>query len=181
MSERLRRIFTARSQALQGGPLVAELASLLELTDLQRDLGTALDESSLPVRILVDRTDEGFEHDAVGIGLVAGLARATIEFSRRSNDVRAILFLRDNIFRCLRRDDPDFSKDLEGQDVRLHWDEHALLSLVALRLRASRGWAGNDRDVLESVCGTSAATHGRFQAMSSNDLVSPPGPDHALK
>ncbi len=57
--------------------------------------------------------------------------------AQRDECIRPALFLRDNIFRSLAKVDPDYSRDLEGQVIRLHWDEAQLFYLVCKRLRVA--------------------------------------------
>lgn len=45
------------------------------------------------------------------------------------------MFLRDNIYRTIAKIDPDFSRQVEGQVIRLHWDEYHLLNLIVKRIR----------------------------------------------
>jgi len=45
------------------------------------------------------------------------------------------MFLRDNIFRAISKHDADYSRQIEGQAIRLHWDEYHLLNLTANRVR----------------------------------------------
>lgn len=89
------------------------------------------------VVILMDRLDEGYEPDAIGIGIIAGLAYAAIELNQKTELVRPIIFLRDNIFRALAKEDPDYSRNIEGQAIRLHWDWAQLLLLAATRMKIS--------------------------------------------
>jgi hypothetical protein len=46
-------------------------------------------------------------------------------------------FLRDNIFRSLSKEDPDYSRNIEGQVIRLHWDWAQLLMLSAKRMKVA--------------------------------------------
>jgi hypothetical protein len=87
----------------------------------------------------MDRLDEGYEPDAIGIGIITGLAYASIELNKRSARVRPVIFLRDNIYRALAKEDPDYSRNIEGQVIRLHWDWAQLLLLAASRMRVSFG------------------------------------------
>ena len=43
------------------------------------------------------------------------------------------------MLRALAHYDGDFARHIEGNIMRLHWDENSLLSLVAARLRAALG------------------------------------------
>ncbi|HDR1798403.1 TPA: ATP-binding protein, partial [Pasteurella multocida] len=89
------------------------------------------------VIILMDKLDEGYEPDNIGIGIIAGFAYAVIELNQRTEYIRPIIFLRDNIFRALSKEDPDYSRNIEGQVIRLHWDWSQLLKLATQRMRVS--------------------------------------------
>ncbi|MEH5974559.1 hypothetical protein PO654_26490 [Phytobacter diazotrophicus] len=51
--------------------------------------------------------------------------------------VIAFAFVRDNIHRAISKMDPDFTRNIEGQVLRLHWDEYNLFNLVCNRMRAA--------------------------------------------
>lgn len=48
--------------------------------------------------------------------------------------MRPLLFQRDNIIRSVAKFDPDYTKNIEGEIIRIHWDTHQLLNLVTKRL-----------------------------------------------
>ena len=48
------------------------------------------------------------------------------------------------MFRALAELDGDYTRNIEGNTLRLHWDEESLLHLVALRLRAAFSWKGEN-------------------------------------
>lgn len=114
---------------------IGDLQYKLGLTKLQSELQDILRQSKRTVHIFIDRLDEGFEADEIGVGMIAGIAYATLEINKKIEGIQPILFLRDNIFRSLGRIDPDYSRNLEGEALRLHWDEYLLLNLVAARLK----------------------------------------------
>lgn len=89
------------------------------------------------LRGVVDSLDEGYEPDQIGIGLLDGLINAIIDLNTRFPQLRTIIFLRDNIFRAISKHDPDFSRNIEGQTLRLHWDEYHLFNLVTKRLKVA--------------------------------------------
>lgn len=114
---------------------VSDLARILEIREVEHAISTVLDSTKRSTAILLDRLDEGYEPDAIGIGLVDGLVQAVIDINTKFTNVRAIVFLRDNIFRAVTKHDPDFSRNIEGQVLRLHWDEYGLFNLVTSRLK----------------------------------------------
>ena len=98
-------------------------------------LRTAFTEGNLRCFILVDRLDEGYQHDTIGIGFVDGVIYALSDLDAAVDPVKTVVFLRDNIFRAIAVTDPDFSRNIEGQTLRLHWDTYQLFNLVCNRLR----------------------------------------------
>jgi len=116
---------------------VGDLPGNLELSQVEEKVLSLFDKADRRVVVLMDRLDEGYESDAVGIGMIAGLTYASIELNKRSDLIRPIIFLRDNIYRTLAKEDPDYSRNIEGQVIRLHWDWAQLLTLVTTRIKLS--------------------------------------------
>lgn len=116
---------------------IGDLPINLELASIEDRVLKLVAKSDRRVVILMDRLDEGYEPDKVGIGIIAGLVYAAIELNQKSDLVRPIIFLRDNIFRSLAKEDPDYSRNIEGQVIRLHWDWAQLLLLTATRMKVS--------------------------------------------
>ncbi|MGF6507133.1 P-loop ATPase, Sll1717 family [Paraburkholderia sp. 32] len=114
---------------------VGDLPTNLDLSHIE---GKVLSLTALSDRrfiILMDRLDEGYEPDDIGIGIITGLVYASIELNKRAEKIRPIIFLRDNIYRAVAKEDPDYSRNVEGQEIRLHWDWAQLLLLAASRMR----------------------------------------------
>lgn len=116
---------------------VGDLPGNLDLQRIEERVLSLYVKADRKVVILMDRLDEGYEPDAVGIGIIAGLAYAAIELNKRSELVRPVVFLRDNIYRALAKEDPDYSRNIEGQVIRLHWDWAQLLLVATARLKIS--------------------------------------------
>lgn len=116
---------------------VGDLSGNLNLTALETNVINAIENTGKKVILLMDRLDEGYEPDPVGIGIITGLVYASIELNKKTEFIRPIIFLRDNIYRALAKEDPDYSRNIEGQVMRLHWDWAQLLTLVAARMRLS--------------------------------------------
>ncbi|HHK8230816.1 TPA: ATP-binding protein [Serratia marcescens] len=114
---------------------IGDLQSNLDISIIEDKIIKILDSSDRRVVILMDRLDEGYEPDSIGIGIIAGLAYASIEINKKSDKVRPIVFLRDNIFRALSKEDPDYSRNIEGQVIRLHWEWAQLLILATKRMK----------------------------------------------
>jgi hypothetical protein len=117
--------------------LVGDLANDLQLNVLAEELSGCLDVLGQTVYVLIDRLDEGYESNELSIGLIDGFLHASIEINHNIPSVWAFIFLRDNIFRTIEKFDADYSRQIEGQVIRLHWDEYHLLNLIANRLRAA--------------------------------------------
>jgi hypothetical protein len=117
---------------------LAESAERLKLNQLMAQLREVVGESKKPTAVLVDRLDEGYEPDLLGIGVVDGLVYGTSEFRENLGEGNvALVFLRDNIFRSLQQADNDFSRNIEPRALRLHWDPQELLYMTIGRLRVA--------------------------------------------
>ena len=114
---------------------IGDLPQRLELRRIEDAVGQICDQVKAPIIFLIDKLDEGYEPDTIGIGLVDGLVQAGSDLKTRVPNVRPALFLRDNMFRAVQNMDPDYSRNVEGQVLRLHWDEASLLDFAAARLR----------------------------------------------
>ena len=116
---------------------VAELADSLSLPDVESALQSVLDFLDFTCILLVDRLDEGYEPTEAGVGFVDGAVSAAIHMNQRFEFVWPTLFLRDNMFRTIARWNPDYSRNIEGQVLHLHWKEYDLMNMVCNRLRVA--------------------------------------------
>ena len=116
---------------------IADLSTTLNLTKVENAFAEACKESTTEVLFIVDSLDEGYEPDRQGAGLIDGLVHAAIDIQTRIPRVRSIIFLRDNIHRAVQYMDPDYSRNLEGNVLRLHWDVESLFSFAARRLQVA--------------------------------------------
>ena len=114
--------------------LFARYSNILETEEA---LASACAECSFTIIVLIDRLDEGYEPDATGIGMIDGLVQAAIDVKTRIPEARITVFLRDNIFRSIQQKDPDYSRNIEGHTLRLHWNVETLFTLAAVRLRVA--------------------------------------------
>ncbi|MFT4064762.1 P-loop ATPase, Sll1717 family [Paraburkholderia sp.] len=114
---------------------VGDLPGNLDLNHIESKVISLTELSERRFVLLLDRLDEGYEPDEIGIGIITGLAYASIELNKRADKIRPIIFLRDNIYRAVAKEDPDYSRNIEGQVIRLHWDWAQLLLLAAARMR----------------------------------------------
>lgn len=129
---------------------LSELASRLDLTALNNQMCEILAKMERGVVVLIDRLDEGYEADTLGIGIVDGIIYGTDEIRVATKNVQTIIFLRDNIFRAIQAEDEDFSRNIEGGHLRLHWDQQELFYLACKRLRKALSSKGVDISKLES-------------------------------
>ena len=116
---------------------VADLAEALHLRELKDGLNDALTQVGREVFILIDCLDEGYQPDTLGIAYIAGIIQGTLNINGLSDKVRPLLFIRDNMFRAVAAQDPDYTRNIEGSSLRLHWGEQQLLNLATMRLRAT--------------------------------------------
>ena len=117
---------------------IGELAHTLEVDEIQNAVLKGLKSAKTRCAILIDKLDEGYEPDPLGVGMVDGLIQASIDSNTRLEDqAHCTLFVRDNIFRAVAQLDPDYSRNIEGQVLRLHWDEYQLMAVIANRIRVA--------------------------------------------
>ncbi|WP_309688596.1 ATP-binding protein [Stenotrophomonas sp. SORGH_AS_0321] len=140
---------------------IAELSAFLDITKVGASVMGALNTIERTFIILIDRLDEGYEPDAVGTGLIDGILYGTDEVrSSLLDKVKVAVFIRDNMLRAIEAEDRDFTRNLESQVLRLHWDPQELFYLVAKRVRFVFGVAKeSDIKVWNSI--TSNELHGR--------------------
>lgn len=124
----------------EGAPpeaIVGGLANVLQIRRLERFFNNFLATYHDTMWVLLfDRLDEGYEHDTLGIAFIAGIAEVINQLNVSFNKhFRSIVFVRDNIARAIETDDPDFSRNFEGQILRLHWGRYELFNMVCNRLR----------------------------------------------
>lgn len=117
--------------------LIGDLAGQLNTNQLTDWLVDVSQEVPLTVYLLIDRIDEGYIPDDTGAAIVAGIVQATIEINNSFKAVRPIIFIRDNIFRALALKDENYSRNIEGSEIRLRWSQDQLLQLVARRLKVA--------------------------------------------
>ncbi|EGR5154924.1 ATP-binding protein, partial [Vibrio cholerae] len=115
---------------------IADLADFLELDLLEEVILEALNKSKIQYVIFADRLDEGYSPDNLGVAIIDGFVQSVIDIKSKLNEkVIAFAFVRDNIYRAISKLDPDFTRNIEGQSLRLHWDEYSLFNLVCNRIR----------------------------------------------
>ncbi|MCY3840447.1 MAG: ATP-binding protein [Gammaproteobacteria bacterium] len=161
-STRLRNVLLPLiSRSVSPEEQIANLPAALEINQLQDAVGDVLPKLKTKFVLLIDKVDEGFEPDDVGTALANGLVLAAIDMNDRLPACQTKLFIRDNIGRAIADADPDYSRDIEGQLIRLHWDERTLIDLVCTRLRRALGI-----DVESNVKAWNRCTGSNLQGMS---------------
>ncbi|WP_076882965.1 P-loop ATPase, Sll1717 family [Burkholderia pseudomallei] len=139
---------------------ISELASRLNVNSIVAEIDNILSNANRKVMVIVDRLDEGYEPDDIGIGIVDGIIYGADDLRNKTKNIKSVLFLRDNIFRALQAADQDFTRNVEGSVLRLHWDTQELFYLVCRRLRiAFNLHIESDIKLWNSV--TSNELHGR--------------------
>jgi hypothetical protein len=135
LSMRLRKKLLEVGLHIDASTRIAEIPTLLEINQLQAAVDTAVQDLKHQIVLLIDRVDEGYEPDELGVAIVDALVLAAIDINTRIDNARVTLFLRDNMARAVEQLDPDYSRNIEGQTLRLHWEEGQLFSLICNRLR----------------------------------------------
>lgn len=118
---------------------VATLAQTLSTKSLAQLIGEAVVASSMTVHIIADRLDEGYEPDPIGVAILTGLIYALDELSTALPRTTTTVFIRDNISRAIQLYDDDYSRNIENDVLRLHWDEYHLFNMICLRIRVAFG------------------------------------------
>nr|WP_206366007.1 ATP-binding protein [Caballeronia sp. SBC2] len=153
---------------------VSELAARLDVNAVVSEVDAILSRMGRKAMVIVDRLDEGYEPDDIGIGIVDGIIYGADDLRNKSKNIKSVLFLRDNIFRAIQNSDQDFTRNVEGSVLRLHWDTQELFYLVCKRLRAALA-IDIESDIKLWNAVTSDALHGRegFRACLKLTLYRP--------
>ncbi len=139
---------------------LADLARNLQINQLTAAVSEAMSSVNRKAILLIDKLDEGYEPNPTGVAVVDGFVQAAIDFSTFVPTAKAYVFLRDNIYRAVAHLDPDYSRNIEGHVLRLHWDEYQLFNLVCNRLRAAFALNLEDNRKLWNRC-TSKSLQGQ--------------------
>jgi hypothetical protein len=115
------------------------IAKKYNIENLQDAIDEALSTFNKISYFLFDGLDEGWQPEQASTAIIGGLAACASDFSDKRSGVQVVLFIRDNIFRSLSFFDRDFSRHIEGNTLRLRWDDSSLLHLVSNRLRITLG------------------------------------------
>ncbi|MBU2515956.1 MAG: hypothetical protein KKB57_00110 [Proteobacteria bacterium] len=123
------------------------LTSYYGVETLEESVKKALSDINRTALILYDGLDEGWRPSPHAIANLGGLAVAATDFSDNRSGIYVYCFVRDNMFRALAHVDNDYSRHVEGNSLRLQWDESGLLQLVAARLKEAFNLSGVESDV----------------------------------
>ncbi len=143
-SELIRRHATAATTLDQ---IPGAIATAMEIEHLQAAVDEGLKSVGLQPVFLFDALDEGWRHTTAAMSVVGGLGIAVADLADRHSCIYGVLFVRDNIFRALASLDPDFSRHIEGNTLRLRWDDSSLLHLASNRLRVSMNLPSGENDI----------------------------------
>lgn len=116
---------------------ITDLAHALKLRETADALLAISENIKRDLVVLIDCLDEGYQPDDEGVGIVNGLIQGAIDIKTRPLGIRPVVFLRDNIFRSIQLRDPDYSRNIEGSVLRLHWEEGELYHFVTRRIRVA--------------------------------------------
>jgi hypothetical protein len=117
--------------------IAGALAAKYRIEQLRSAMQSTINELGKNIVILYDGLDEGWLPEVSATATLGGLAKAAAELVESSTRIYPLLFVRDNMYRALGEFDGDFTRHIEGNTIRLHWDESSLLRLVSERLRIS--------------------------------------------
>ncbi len=116
---------------------IADLATKLNVKSLKIDLKKAFTYTNFHFYIIADRLDEGYAPDPVGVSILTGLIYALNNLTNAINNLSSIMFIRDNIFRAIQKNDPDYSRNIEGNVLRIHWEEYTLFTMICKRIKSA--------------------------------------------
>lgn len=114
--------------------VIGDLPTLLDLSELESVFCKLINISSVRFFILIDRLDEGYENDQAGAAIISGAISCISEINKRYEYVRPVFFQRDNILRAVQKFDPDYTRNIEGEVISIHWDTYQLQQMVVKRL-----------------------------------------------
>lgn len=124
----------------------------LKLQEIEKFIDKNLYKKRDNIYILVDKLDEGYENDEIGAAIVSGTILSGVELNKKFEKLRVVIFQRDNIIRSVARYDDDYTRNIEGELIRIHWDVRQLFNLVTKRINSSLGLKlENSRKIWERV------------------------------
>jgi hypothetical protein len=140
---------------------IADLADLLQINRVTQEVAAIAVGVEKNAVILIDKLDEGYEPDSIGVGIVDGILYGIDDVRQVLGEkLRSAVFVRDNIFRAIQQEDVDFSRNLEAKVLRLHWDQQELFYMTAKRIRHVFG-VNKESDIKVWNAITANELHGR--------------------
>lgn len=115
--------------------IAGKIATEFDLSQLKRSMESLLEKVNKNTYYYFDGLDEGWQPNSIATAILGGLALCASEILESSSRMHLVLFIRDNMFRSLCYFDADSSRHIEGNTLRLNWDEDSLLHIIANRLR----------------------------------------------
>jgi hypothetical protein len=109
---------------------IGGLHQALKLNEIEFAFSSTLETSPTRFFVLIDRLDEGYENDEAGAAIVSGAIAVASELNKNFDRVRPVIFQRDNILRAVQKFDPDYTRNIEGEVIPIHWDTYQLQNLV---------------------------------------------------
>lgn len=139
------KLYSAKCSSTEELP--GYIANFFAIEKLHDSIAKVLSDLNLAVYFFFDGLDEGWVPNELATSLIGGLAACAADFSDKQCGTHIVLFIRDNIYRSLNYFDRDFSRHIEGNTLRLNWDESALLHLISNRLRVALGLKNVESDI----------------------------------
>lgn|GEM_PF-898512 len=165
---RVRSFLTGSSDP---GALLGELNRALQYRRLLGIAQKTFKSIEQPYALLADRLDEGFRPEDIGVAFVNGLVSASTELTTAVPQIRPTIFIRDNIFRAIQQKDRNYTRNVEGQVMRLHWSAELLLKLVAARMRIA--FQSHETDLDEAA--STLTDQGVWNRNTSSEYRGPSG------
>jgi hypothetical protein len=100
-----------------------------------KDMQDLQQSRQAPCTLLLDAIDDSWDGSQLAVIYLTALMHAVLEINTQSVGMRALVFVRENIFERIRQADSEFSR-LESSVVGLDWSEAQLLEMVERRLNA---------------------------------------------
>lgn len=116
---------------------ITSLSHKLDTKALKLAVIDGLRDARLKCVVMVDKLDEGWQPDELSTGFVGGLLATLNDFAANDSPISMIAFIRDNIYRAIARLDSDYTRNIEGNSIRLYWDEPSLFNFACSRARVA--------------------------------------------
>ena len=136
-----------------GGEInISEYVKKCELSESVDELRSLEEDSTREALVIIDALDDGFRPTKQDTSIICGIIRGSLKFDQKTEHSRILIFVRDNMFRAIEEYDEDYSRNIEGNVLRLHWGEEQLLRFVAKRLKVAYGISQESDRKIWSQC-----------------------------